>query len=80
MPSQPGPVRPAAKEQRAGTHWQGFDGPHHCVIFRHPLGTAHAGLELGSVGIAGHRDDDLHVVGNRLLLELALGLLDKEHC
>lgn len=57
-----------------GAHREGLDGPHDLTVLRDPLDAPHRGLELGRVGIIGHRDVDLHVVGRRSPLELALGL------
>lgn len=57
-----------------GAHREGLDGPHDLAVLGDPLDTPHRRLELGGVGIIGHRDVDLHVVGRRPPLELALGL------
>lgn len=46
-----------------GTHREGLDGPHDLAILGDPLDTPHCRLELGGVGIVGHGDVDLHIVG-----------------
>ena len=47
--------------------------PNHCTGFWKVLGIADGRLEFGGVGVVGHRDDDVHVVGRGSTLELALG-------
>lgn len=56
------------------TNREGLDVPLHHVLLGHPLGAAGAGLELGRVGIAGHRHQYGHVVSSGAALELTPGL------
>lgn len=46
-----------------GAHREGLDGPHDLTVLGDPLHTPHCRLELGGVGVVGHGDVDLHVVG-----------------
>lgn len=56
------------------TDGEGLDVPLHHVLLGDPLGAARGGLELGRVGVAGHRHQDGHVVGSGAALELTAGL------
>ena len=47
-----------------------FDHPNHARLVRNVLDSPYIALEDGRVDIDGHRDDDLDVVGDALLLEL----------
>lgn len=52
------------------TNRERLDIPLHCALFRHPLGAACAGLELGWVGVTGHRHQNGNVVGSGAALKL----------
>lgn len=47
----------------SSAHRERLDGPHDLAVFGDPLDAPHCCLELGRVGIIGHRDVDLHIVG-----------------
>lgn len=51
-----------------------LDGPNNLTVLRHPLHTAHGGLELGRVSIGRDRNVNLHIVGGGTSLKLRLSL------
>lgn len=52
------------------TNRERLDIPLHCALFRHPLGAARAGLELGRVGITGYWHQNGDIVGSGAALKL----------
>ena len=70
-------TRAATWGHGGGAHWEGFDGPDDDVPLGDVAGSAGTGLEPRRVGVAGHRNRDLHAGGHRLLLELPLGLPER---
>lgn len=68
------------RQAKVGAHEELFparellDAPHERRLFGHVVHRADRRAELGRVGVVGHGDVDLHVVGRRTALELRLDL------
>ena len=54
--------------------WKRFNGPNNSILLWRVLAVANRRLKLGRVGVAGHRNHDLHVVGRGPSFELGLCL------
>lgn len=67
-----------ARHQSLVPYWEGFNAPHHPVLFRNVFSVTCAGFKLGRVGVTRHRHTNLNIIGYRLLFKLSFSLEYRE--